>query len=155
MITKFFKRPRCSLTLDFCPSYFLGLEQSSRSHSSDMPNFRSRLKCQFYQEAFPPWVGGLVAKLCLTLATPWTVTHQTPLSMEFSRQEYWSGLPFPSPGALPNPGIRLASPALQADSLPIQPPGNLPSLPSHKKLRLTESLLARCLPHHSMCRSGL
>ena len=42
--------------------------------------------------------GGLVAKSCLTLATPWTVAHQAPLSMGFSRQEYWSGLPFPSPG---------------------------------------------------------
>ena len=53
-------------------------------------------------------------------ATPWTVAHQAPLSMGFSRQEYWSGLPFPSPGDLPNPGIEpasLASPALQADSL--------------------------------------
>ena len=53
-------------------------------------------------------------------ATPWTVTHQAPLSMEFSRQEYWSELPFPSPGDLPDPGISPmspASPALQADSL--------------------------------------
>ena len=45
------------------------------------------------------------------------------LSMKFSRQEYWSGLPFPSPGNLPNPGIRPKSPALQADSLPSEPPG--------------------------------
>ena len=43
--------------------------------------------------------------------TPWTVAHQAPLSMRFSRQEYWSGLPFPSPGDLPNPGINTASPA--------------------------------------------
>ena len=43
--------------------------------------------------------------------TPWTVAHQVPLSMEFSRQDYWSGLPFPSPGDLPNPGIEPASPA--------------------------------------------
>ena len=62
--------------------------------------------------------GGLVAKSCLTLATPWTVAHQAPLSMGFSRQEYWSGLPFPSPGDLPDPGIKPSSPALQADSLP-------------------------------------
>ena len=61
--------------------------------------------------------GGLVAKLCLTLMTPWTVTCQAPLSLGFSRQEYWSGLPFPSPGDLPNPGIESRSPALQADSL--------------------------------------
>ena len=49
--------------------------------------------------------GGLVAKLCLTLAILWTVACQAPLSMGFSRQEYWSGLSFPSPGDLPNPGI--------------------------------------------------
>ena len=48
---------------------------------------------------------------------PWTVACQTPQSMGFSRQEYWSGLPFPSPGDLPDPGIELGSPALQADSL--------------------------------------
>ena len=62
--------------------------------------------------------GGLVAKLCPTLAIPWTVVCQAPLSMGFSRQEYWSGLPFPSPGDLPNPGIEARSPALQADDLP-------------------------------------
>ena len=59
----------------------------------------------------------LVTKLCPTLATPWTVAHQAPLSMGFSRQEYWSGLPFPSPGDLLDPGIKPRSPALQADSL--------------------------------------
>ena len=59
----------------------------------------------------------LVAKSCLTLATPHMVTHQAPLSMEFSRQEYWSGLPFFSPGGLLNPGIEPTSPALQVDSL--------------------------------------
>ena len=51
---------------------------------------------------------------------PWTVAHQAPLSMEFSRQEYWSGLPFPPPGDLPDPGIEPRSPALQADSLPTE-----------------------------------
>ena len=61
---------------------------------------------------------------CVQLfATPWTVAYQTPPSMEFSRQEYWSGLPFPSPGDLPNPGIEPGSPALQADTLPSEPPG--------------------------------
>ena len=63
-------------------------------------------------------VSSLVAKLCPTLTTPWTVAHQAPLSMGFSRQEYWSGLPFPPPGDLPDPGIKLLSPALLADSLP-------------------------------------
>ena len=56
-------------------------------------------------------------------ATPWTAAHQAPLSMEFSRQEYWSGLPFPSPGDFPNTGIKPGSPALQADSLLSEPPG--------------------------------
>ena len=56
---------------------------------------------------------------CMQLfATPWTISHQAPLPMEFSRQEYWSELPFPSPGCLPNPGIEPRSPALWADSLP-------------------------------------
>ena len=61
--------------------------------------------------------GGLVIKSYLTLATPWTVACQAPLSMGFSRQEYWSVLPFPSPGDLPDPGFEPRSPALQADSL--------------------------------------
>ena len=55
--------------------------------------------------------------------TPWTVGHQAPPSMGFSRQEYWSGLPFPSPGDLPGPGIEPGSPALWADALPSEPPG--------------------------------
>ena len=57
-------------------------------------------------------------------ATPWTAAHQAPLSMGFSRQEYWSGLPFPSPGDIPDPGIEPRSPTLQADALPSEPPGN-------------------------------
>ena len=61
--------------------------------------------------------GGLFAKSCPTLAIPWTVAHQAPLSMGFSRQEYWSGLPRPSPEDLPDSGIEPGSPALQADSL--------------------------------------
>ena len=56
-------------------------------------------------------------------AIPWTVAYKSPLSMEFSRQEYWSGLPIPSPGDLPNPGVKLKSPALQADALQSEPQG--------------------------------
>ena len=55
--------------------------------------------------------------------TPWAVAHQASPSMGFSRQEYWSGLPFPSPGDLPDPGIEPRSPALQADALTSEPPG--------------------------------
>ena len=61
---------------------------------------------------------------CVRLfATPWTVAYQASPSMGFSRQEYWSGLPFPSPGGLPDPGIKPGSPALQADTLTSEPPG--------------------------------
>ena len=63
-------------------------------------------------------------------ATPWTVAHQAPLSMEFSRQEHWSGLPFPSPGNLPNPGIECRSPTWQADALSSEPPGNTSGKPT-------------------------
>ena len=59
----------------------------------------------------------------LLFATPWTVTLQAPLSMEFSRQEYWNGLPFSHPGDLSNPGIKPRFPVLQADSLPAELPG--------------------------------
>ena len=55
--------------------------------------------------------------------TPWTVAYQAPPSTGFSRQECWSGLPFPSPGDLPDPGIEPGSPALWADALPSEPPG--------------------------------
>ena len=58
------------------------------------------------------------------LVTPWTVVHQAPLSVGFSRQEYWSGLPFPSPGDLPDPGVKPQSPAFQADSLPFELQGS-------------------------------
>ena len=65
-----------------------------------------------------------VAQPFLTLfMTLWVIAHQVPLSMGFPKQEYWNGLPLPSPGDLPNPGIELGSPALQADSLQSEPPG--------------------------------
>ena len=66
----------------------------------------------------------LVTQSCHSLfSTPWTVTHEAPLSLEFSRQEYWNRLPFPSPGDLPDSGMELESPELKADSLPSEPPG--------------------------------
>ena len=58
-----------------------------------------------------------------SFATPWTVAHQAPLSMGFSRQEYWSGLPFPSPGDLPDTGIKPVSPALVGRFFTTAPPG--------------------------------
>ena len=69
-------------------------------------------------------------------ATPWSVAYQASLSMGFSRQEYWSGLPFPSPGDLPNPGIKPRSPALQADALPSEPPGKPLSTDIQKEMIL-------------------
>ena len=78
--------------------------------------------------------GGLVVKLYPTLATPWIIACQAPLSMEFFRQEYWSGLPLPSPGHLPGPGIKPKSPTLQADSLPSEPPGK-PTIKRHFKYK--------------------
>ena len=74
--------------------------------------------------------GGLVTKSCPTLEIPWTIAHQTRLSMGFSRQEYYSGLTFPSPGDLPNPGIKPRCPALQADFLSSEPQEN-PKLQIH------------------------
>ena len=65
-----------------------------------------------------------VAQSCPTLCDPMDSSlHQSSPSMGFSRQEYWSGLPFPSPGTLPDPGIELRSPALYTDALPSEPPG--------------------------------
>ena len=65
-----------------------------------------------------------VAQSCPTLSNPMTAAYQAPPAMGFSRQEYWIGLSFPSPGALPNPGIKPRSPTLQAGSLPSKPEGN-------------------------------
>ena len=71
-------------------------------------------------------------------ATPWNVAYQSPLSMGFSRQEYWSGLSFPSPGDLPNPGTELWSPTLQTDSLPSEPPGKPPKKAEHQRINAFE-----------------
>ena len=74
----------------------------------------------------------LVTPSCLTLCDLWPVAHQAPLSMGFSSQDYWSGLPFPSPGDLPYPGVELGFPPLQADSLPSESSGK-PSRANIKK----------------------
>ena len=71
-----------------------------------------------------PGDGGKKSLSCVQLfATPWTVARQAPLVTGFSRPEYWSGWPFPFPGDLPDPGTEPGSPALQTDSLPLEPPG--------------------------------
>ena len=81
-------------------------------------SFQKNIQLGVISVIFPsPCYGGLVIKLCLTLERLRTVACQALLSLGFSRQEYWSGLPFASPGDLPDPGIKPRSPALQADSL--------------------------------------
>ena len=66
------------------------------------------------------------AQPCLTLMNPWTLPREDSLFMGFSRLEYWDGLPFPSPGHLPNPGIKRSSPALAGRYITTMPPGKLP-----------------------------
>ena len=77
-----------------------------------------------------------VCQSCLTLCDPWTVAHQGPLSMDFSRQEYWSGLPFLFPGDLLDAEIEPISTALQADFLPSEPPGKTVGLKRNVQLQL-------------------
>ena len=75
-------------------------------------------------------------------ATPWTVAYWAPPSIGFSRHEYWSGLPFPSPGHLPDPGIAPRSPAFQADALTSEPPGKHSSIrEKYKDLEKSENIL--------------
>ena len=97
------------------------LEMLFRSSHSSQPADESHFSKNLYVSK----VKGKVKTLSRVrlFATPWTVAHQTPPSMGFSRQEYWSGLPFPSPGDLPDPGIEPGSPAFQADALTSEPPG--------------------------------
>ena len=90
-------------------------------------------------------------------ATPWNVAYQAPLSMGFSRQEYWSGLPFPSPGDLPNPGIEPRSPSLWADALTSEPPGKpLLSIiwPSNSIPRSLSERTENTCPHKDLCGNG-
>ena len=77
-----------------------------------------------FSNHMPDGGGGLVAKSCLTLVTPWTIGYQAPVSIGFPKQEYWSMLPFPSRGDLPYPGIKPISSSLQADSLPLSHQGS-------------------------------
>ena len=91
--------------------------------------------------------------------TPWTVAYQAPLSMEFSRQGYWSGLPFPAPGYLPSPGIEPRSPALQASSLPSEPPAvgqsGVGSPVSHHLCPLPDGFLSASLLFFSLFQPAL
>ena len=108
--------------LPYCfPSTHPGLLPNSRTHAL-LPAF---LLFHLFTHSFSKQVKVKVKSLSHVrlFETPWGVAHQAPLSMGFSRQEYWSGLPFPSAGDLPDPGIEPQSPELQADVLPSKPPG--------------------------------
>ena len=107
------------------PNYSYFLLQGIFSTQGSYPSLL-HCKCIIYPLGSPRGTMKVKVKLlsCVWLfATPWTVACQAPLSMVFSRQEYWSGLPFSSPGDLPDPGIEPRSPVLQADSLPSELPG--------------------------------
>ena len=121
-----------------------------------------------YSTTFPPAWNVKVKSInrVQLFVTPWTVAHQVSPSMKFSRQEYWSGLPFPSPEDLPDPGIEARCPASQVDALPLEPPaiwapacdpsvGTLGSLwqdpvcvtPVHPLLFSSEALGMRACPY--------
>ena len=86
-------------------------------------NTERRVKTHTYNPGSPHQSESEVTQSCPTDCYAWTVAHQASPSMGFSRQEYWSGLPFPSPGELLDPGIKPKSPTLQADALTSEPPG--------------------------------
>ena len=94
-----------------------------------------------------------MSKLCPTLVTPWTSARQDPLSMGFSRNEYWGGLPFPSPGNLPGPGTEPRSPALPADSSPTELQGERSNVSYLVLVRMPCVLQA--FPCEIRCVSGL
>ena len=132
--TRFF-RHFMSLSLRWAVSWWSSLEGwgwpgGARRGTAGTALSGSRLLtwvCGVSERCVEPWTYERVQSASHSVgsnsATPWTVALQAPLPMEFSRQEYWSGLPCPPPGEIPDPGIKPRSPALQADSLPSQTPG--------------------------------
>ena len=91
----------------------------------DSPGKNTGVGCHFLLQCMKVKSESEVAQSCPTPAIPWTAAHQAPPSMGFSRQEYWSRVPLPSPGDLPDPEIEPMSPMLQADALPSEPPEKL------------------------------
>ena len=116
-----FQGEKHTLTQHTCPHIIVANAQSKADNFSSVvficftSSERKILKTKNRSVWTLPCEWQLLSRVLL-LATPWTIAHQPPLSMEFSRQKYCSGLPFPSPGDLPDPGIKPGSPALQADS---------------------------------------
>ena len=94
----------------FLPFFFLAVPHNIWNYSC-LTRDQTPASCHWKHQVLTLGGGGLVTKSYPALATLWTVAHQAPLSMGFPRQEYWSGLPFPSPGDLPDPGIKSTSPA--------------------------------------------
>ena len=114
------------------PSSFIHSWQKARNNPNTSINWWMEKQSLAYiyngillsnKEEWSTGVCALVAQSCPTLCGPWTVVWQASLSMLFSRQEYWCGLPLPSPGDLSNPGFKPGSPASRADSLPSEAPG--------------------------------
>jgi len=94
------------------------------THASDSFTLHASLRFSLYSPgSFLHCVCVCMVSYVQLFATPWTVVHQAPLCMEFSRGKYWSGLPFPAPGDLPNPGIEAMSPALAGGFFTTEPPG--------------------------------
>ena len=89
----------------------------------DSPGKNTGVGCHFLLQCMTVKVKVKSLSRVRLFVTPWTAAYQAPLSMEFSSPEYWSWLPFPSPGDLPDPGIKLGFPTLKVDSLPSEPPG--------------------------------
>ena len=121
-------------------NYTQGTLDTSRCELQSIPMVQAEM--QAAGRRMMPGESVLAVQACLTICNPWTVAHQAPLSMEFSRQENWSGFPFPFPGALPSPAIKPGSPTLQADSLPFEAPGKpqfLQRIKSEARLEFTPS----------------
>ena len=124
---------QCNVNPNPCIAGDTGIEGAKIPHATEQLSLLSHRfwACVLWRPCAPQLESLLKLNRSLShvrlFVTPWTVAHQTPPSMGFSRQEYWSGLPLPSPGDLPDPGIEPRSPALQADALTSEPlliPGN-------------------------------
>ena len=109
----------------------------------DSPGKNTGVGCHFFLHCMKVKSESEVAQSCLTPPDPMDCSLASPLSMEFSRQEYWSGFPFPSPGNLPESGIEPGSPALEADALTSEPPGKPHAAAAAKSL---QSCLTLCNP---------
>ena len=116
-------QPSHPLSSPFPPAFNLSQHQGLFQWVGSSNQVVKLLEFQLHHQSFQWMLYCAVLSHVWLLVSPWTVAHQGTLSVGFPRQEYWSGLPFPSPGDLSNSGIKPRSPALQTDSLPSEPPG--------------------------------